>query len=108
MPGDEVFMVDVDQHGDQTVVRLGGELDVAAAPALQESLAELAAGVVILDFSDVTFMDSTALAVFVSLRNRAHDHGGDLIFRGVQPPQMRLFEVTGLVQELNLDGDGAP
>jgi anti-sigma B factor antagonist len=56
------------------VVAVSGELDMAAAPAFEQTLAELGArdGPVILDLSDVTFMDSTAIGAMLTVRRRAN------------------------------------
>ena len=47
---------------------------MAAAPAFEQALAELVAcdGPVILDLSDVTFMDSTAIGAMLTVRRRAN------------------------------------
>ncbi|HWC86349.1 MAG TPA: STAS domain-containing protein, partial [Solirubrobacteraceae bacterium] len=57
-----------------TVVALAGELDLAAAPALAHMLTELmrdGAADVILDLSEVEFMDGAGLGLLVN----AHDDG---------------------------------
>ena len=51
-----------------------------------------------LDFSAVTFMDSIAVGVLIGARQRLQQVGGSFVLRGVQPPQMKVFEVTGLAQ----------
>jgi anti-anti-sigma factor len=56
------------------VVAVSGELDMAAAPAFQQTLADLVARAepVILDLTDVTFMDSTAIGAMLTVRRRAN------------------------------------
>jgi len=56
------------------VVAISGELDMAAAPAFQQTLADLVARSepVILDLTDVTFMDSTAIGAMLTVRRRAN------------------------------------
>ena len=49
--------------------------DLATAPQLRECL-RICAAKVVLDFSDVTFMDSSALGIVVAARKRADDNGG--------------------------------
>ena len=48
-------------------------------------------------------MDSTALGVLVAAHNRAELDGGEILLHGVQPNQMRIFEITGLSDLFKLD-----
>ena len=52
-------------------------------------------------------MDSTALGVLAAADKRAVTSGGAIVLHGVQPTQMRVFEVVNLAQHLNFDGDRA-
>jgi anti-anti-sigma factor len=81
-----------------TAVRLAGDLDVFARPALERTLAEVDADIVAVDLTDVTFIDAGALGCLVRLKNRlrARDRLG--IVRIVAPQRrfQRLFHITGL------------
>src|SRR6478736_5007872 len=100
------FALQVTENGHGPVVRLAGELDLASAGQFRECLHHLIGQTVTIDFTEVTFMDSTALGVLVSTRQRSEIAGGELILHGVQPAQMKVFEVTGLADSMNFDGDG--
>jgi anti-anti-sigma factor len=52
-------------------------------------------------------MDSTTVNVLVAARKRADQDGGEIILHGVQPPQLKVFQITGLTEYMNFDGDGA-
>ena len=95
-------------HDTWGLLTLDGELDLSTSPELSEAL--LALGTdhprIAIDLRSVTFMDSTALGVLVSTRQRSEIAGGELILHGVQPAQMKVFEVTGLADSMNFDGDG--
>jgi anti-anti-sigma factor len=84
-------------------VFLAGDLDVDSGPRLEECLRVLSGQHVALDFSDVNFMDSSSVGVLVSAYNRARDQGGSVSLLGVQPPQMALFQLTGVANYLGLD-----
>ena len=99
---DSALLVTENGHG--PVVRLAGELDLAAASEFRECLHDLLGESVTLDFTDVTFMDSTALSVLVSVQKRVAVAGGELILHGIQPAQMRVFEICGLIESFNFDG----
>jgi anti-sigma B factor antagonist len=81
------------------VVALRGELDLFTAPRFQEVLLEgvdHGARRVIVDLSDVTFVDSTALGVLIGAGKRLRDLEGS--FGIVCPPGSvrRLLELTSL------------
>jgi len=105
MGGVPEFAVRVTENGHGPVVLLAGELDLAASGQFRECLHDLVGRHVTLDFSDVTFMDSTAIGVLVAARLRSEKEGGELALHGVQPAQMRVFEMVGLAEHLNFDGD---
>ena len=100
---DEAFALQVTQNARGPVVRLAGELDLDAAPAFEASMRTVCGELVTIDFSEVTFMDSTALGVLVAAHNRAALDGGEILLHGVQPNQMRIFEITGLTDRFKFD-----
>jgi anti-sigma B factor antagonist len=100
------FALKVTENGHGPVVLLSGELDLGAAGQFRECLHQFSDETVTLDFTAVTFLDSSAIGVLVGARNRADEAGGAIVLHGVQPPQMRIFEITGLTEHLNFDGDG--
>jgi anti-sigma B factor antagonist len=79
------------------VVSCHGELTIKEAPALRDSLlAAIRAGghVVVLDMSDVTFVDQPAMGVIVGARARLHRSGGDLRLAGLQPKVTRMINLV--------------
>ncbi|WP_030398348.1 STAS domain-containing protein [Kitasatospora purpeofusca] len=84
------------------VVRVGGEIDLAAAPRLRRRLTTVleARREVVLDLSEVTFMDCSGLGVLVRARNQADRSGKRLVLRGVGRPVARLLKLTGLSRRL--------
>lgn len=86
---------------DTAVVEVHGEVDVHSAPALRDSLTELlgAGGTnptVVVDLSDVSFLDSTGLGTLVAGLNRAKELGGSLPLVCQQDRILKLFRITGL------------
>jgi anti-sigma B factor antagonist len=85
--------------GGYPVVAVRGEVDVYSAPALKESLTELLhSGVhtVVVDLSDVAFLDSTGLGALVEARASATEAGGSLALVCNQGRILKLFTITGL------------
>jgi len=89
------------------VVFLAGKLDLAVAPVLRDCLHELVGQTIMLDFSDVSFLDSTALGVLVAAQKRALVSGGSITLSGVQPAQMKVLELTGLTEHLGFTNGNA-
>ncbi|HWE34758.1 MAG TPA: STAS domain-containing protein [Solirubrobacteraceae bacterium] len=94
------------------LVAVAGELDLASARALSDTLTpELAAGKrVLLDLSGVTFIDSTGLAAIINAVNGADGANGSgprlELSANLRPQARRLMELTGVLSMLPLvDGD---
>lgn len=101
----------VEQRDAHTVLRLVGELDVAAAPPVREALmAAIDSGSrhVVVDCSALDFLDSSGLGVLVAARTRARGAGGSLLLTGVQPPLERLLAVTGVDRLFRLEPPARP
>jgi anti-sigma B factor antagonist len=83
--------------GEIAVLALSGELDLAAAPALRERLAEArATGArgLVLDMAEVTFLDSSALREILRADAALRTDGVPLVLATVQPAVERLLELT--------------
>lgn len=96
----EAFSVSVASApgGDGVVVTVYGDLDMATAPQLQNSLErETAEGKdVELDLRACTFVDSTGVAVLVATASRLKNEGARLRMLGVRDRVRRTFELAGL------------
>jgi anti-sigma B factor antagonist len=96
-----------------TVLRLEGELDLAAAPQLRAELDEVTddsgTSSLTLDLAGVSFIDSTGLQELLVALRRLRDRGGTLVLTNPRPIAMRLFEITGLIGVFDIrtaDRDG--
>jgi anti-sigma B factor antagonist len=79
------------------VVHVGGDLDVYTAPRLKETLAKaLVDGRrLVLDLSEVHFIDSTALGILVSAQEQSRAADGDLRLVMDDPYLLKIFHITG-------------
>jgi anti-anti-sigma factor len=89
------------QRRDSAVeVSAAGELDMTAAFQLESGVDPLledeAVDSVLLDLSEVGFVDSAGLGALLSLRERAQDRGIALEIARASDPVRRLLELTGL------------
>jgi anti-sigma B factor antagonist len=85
-------------EGEDLVVRLAGELDVATAPDFERVLMRQRPPhqLVVLDLAELRFMDSTGLRVLLQARRAAADGHWRLELRSVPPNIRRLFELSGV------------
>ena len=87
--------------GSEATVTVRGEVDVYTAPRLRESLYQAVAdGIpkVVLDLTDMTFIDSTGLGVIVGTLKRLREGGGDLVLRSPSRSTRKVLEITGLTR----------
>ena len=93
--------LDVSVHGEWSVLRVGGEVDVATAPRMRERLISLVNDqrfFLVVDLSDVDFIDSTGLGVLIGALKRVRSRDGDLHLVCGDQRILRVFEITGLDQ----------
>lgn len=97
-------------QGPRMLVRLSGELDLAVQDELRAQLDAAAAvsDTVEIDLSDVTYADSTALSVFISLRNKLLDRGGKVRLLTPSARIRKLLEYAGLDGVFEIDDATAP
>lgn len=89
---------------DRAVVAvLGGDLDIAAVPAVRERLLGLlrpGASRLVIDMSAVRYADASGLEVLVNTRRRAVLLGGTLRLAALQPDVARVMTAAGLSRRL--------
>jgi anti-anti-sigma factor len=87
----------------RTIVRLGGSLDLAAAPTLRERLIGMlhpGTRMLVLDLSRVRSCDSAGLAVLIGIQRRARQHGIAMRLAAPSSPVVKLLRLTGLDRSL--------
>src|SRR5207248_9753640 len=104
---DTPFELRSSRVGDAMIVAIVGEIDMATAPEASKSInAEHGdARRVIVDLSEVTFLDSSALNAFVQAQQDLAQQ--DVAFRIVSPADhavRNVFEITRLIDPLNVVG----
>jgi anti-sigma B factor antagonist len=96
--GDEVQVEDAGK--DLAVLVVGGEVDFEVSPQLKARMMRtIKAGRrrLVLDLSDVTFIDSTAIGVIAGAVEKLDEAGGgSLALVCTHEKVMQIFEITGL------------
>jgi anti-sigma B factor antagonist len=91
--------------GGRTILAVTGELDVHSAGGLERKLADLvAAGSsdLVLDLTELDFLDSTGLGVMVKGLKWAREAGGDLKVVADDDKIVKVFTITGLDSAMSL------
>ena len=84
-----------DAAGPIGLVALRGELDLAAAPTLRARVDAAPAGQpLVLDLTEVTFIDSAVLKELLRARAELSARDGRLVLAGVPPAVRRLLDLT--------------
>ncbi len=92
--------VNVSRNNDEVTVRLAGRLDTPAAQEIAPRMEELeadAAHTLILDCSELSYISSSGLRIFLSLRKAASDKGGRVIVRSINDDIRSVFMMTGFL-----------
>lgn len=89
------------QHKYKTlIVGISGELDHHSSEAIRikidNKIDELGIMNLIIDFSDVNFMDSSGIGVIIGRYRRIAEFGGKLLIVNLKPQIRKVFELGGL------------
>jgi anti-anti-sigma factor len=91
------------------MVVVRGEIDLKTEGAFREALdtplPEPGTGLLICDLSQVTFLSAGALTVLVETKQRLASRGASLGVIATRRNVVRVFELTGLVEHLNVGAD---
>ncbi|HEU5479784.1 MAG TPA: STAS domain-containing protein [Candidatus Tumulicola sp.] len=100
-----------EDHGETLVFRLRGSLDLATSPTLRAALGEAAekgTKSIVVDLTQLEFLDSTGLGALIGAHRRAAERGGSVRLIVNDGPIARLLNITGLIRVLavyhTLDG----
>jgi anti-sigma B factor antagonist len=111
----------IDADGGIVAVAVSGEIDLFTAPELKTAIADAVDGGstrIVVDLTETTFLDSTALGVLIGAVKRLRSTDGALSIVNTDATIAKTFEITGLDQIFTicptrdeaveaLDGDSA-
>ena len=91
-----VLEIHIEERREYTICRPSGELDAYTVGQFRDALAELAAVKrLLIDLSEVPFMDSAGLGALIGGIRRAREHGGEVAVACSRPTLTRLLHTTG-------------
>ena len=90
----------IQQSGNQMIALFSGRLDTAAAIPTAEAvkpLMEVENKEIILDCSQLEYISSSGLRIFLSIRKEAATHGSKVIVRSINADIRQVFVMTGFI-----------
>lgn len=92
--------VRIERENTVVTVYLKGRLDTLAAQEVSkklESLTDDASGTIIMDCTEMSYISSSGLRIFLTLRKAAAEKGGKVIVRGISNDIRSVFMMTGFL-----------
>ena len=82
--------------GGAVVLRVSGDLDLASAPRLEETLATVRADPTVIDLSACTSLDSSGVRMLASAGRNVSEAGRRFAVVTSSPSLLRVLEITGV------------
>jgi anti-sigma B factor antagonist len=98
--------VNITKENKEVTVKLAGRMDTPAAlevAAKLEPLKEEASGTIIMDCSEMTYISSSGLRIFLSLRKAAATKGGRIIVKSISDDIRQVFMMTGFLNLFQIE-----
>ena len=98
------------QEDGNTIIEVGGEIDVYTAPKLRDKITELVGNGnynLVIDMEKVDFLDSTGLGVLVGGLKKVRAHDGSMRLICNQERLLKIFRITGLAKVFAIHGSQA-
>ena len=90
----------IEKQNELVTVFLKGRLDTLAAQEVSKQLEDLtedASGTIVMDCTEMTYISSSGLRIFLTLRKAAAEKGGKIIVRGISNDIRSVFMMTGFL-----------
>jgi anti-anti-sigma factor len=99
--------IEVDRAGNSSVIRLSGRLDVYSSPDLRKAAIALygrhACTNLTIDFTRVSYSDTSGLATLLEILFSANEHGAKLILCGLSEELGYLIDINGLTSFFRIE-----
>jgi anti-sigma B factor antagonist len=94
------------EEGDRVVLAVTGEVDTYTSARLRDALTEAVesgATDVVLDVSEMEFIDSTGLGVLVGALKKLQERDGKLTLRKPRPTALEVLTIVGLTSHFGIE-----
>lgn len=98
--------VKINKVGEVTTVCFVGRLDTPASLEVAKDLEpvmENAAGRIVLDCSELAYISSSGLRIFLNIRKAAAAKGGSVVVKGILPEIRNVFMMTGFLNLFTIE-----
>jgi anti-sigma B factor antagonist len=96
------------QRDRSNVLPLKGEIDLHVSPTITASLSQMIEKKpkrLVVDLSEVTYIDSAGLAVLIEAMQKVEGYGGKFLLAGLQETVRSIFEISRLDQVFQIFPD---
>ena len=100
----EVF---IETENNVTTARFVGRLDTPASQEVAKSIDPILENptvAIVLDCKDMTYISSSGLRIFLTLRKTAASKGGKVIIKSISPVIRQVFMMTGFLNLFEIQG----
>ena len=104
------FHASIRRQADRTTIDLSGEINALADPELQSAYTEAESSspaIIVLNFSAVSYINSTGIALIVGLMARARKVHRTLAVYGLSDHYLEIFQITRLADFIKIYADEA-
>lgn len=98
--------LEITQNGEQVLAKLAGRLDTAASQQFSidmQPLLDNADKAIVMDCTDMEFISSSGLRLFLTLRKETIAKGGSVTVKGVSDDVKQVFTITGFYSLFNFE-----
>ena len=103
-----LFAANVRQMPNTAILDLRGEINASAEPALNQAYEQADAqnpGVIMLNFKDVSYINSTGIALIVGLLAKARKSRRQMRVFGLSDHYIEIFQITRLADFMSIHQD---
>lgn len=86
----------------KNIVKIKGEIDLNNSKLLKDEIKKLNENHVILDFSEVSYLDSSGIGVLISIHKNLQSKSGSLEIINIDKKIKELFDMVGLTKLMHI------
>ena len=98
--------LNINKNDGMTTVKFIGRLDTPSAQEVMKDLEPVmadASGTIVIDCSELSYISSSGLRIFLSLRKAAAIKGGNVIVKSISDDIRQVFMMTGFLNLFQIE-----
>ena len=96
----------INKENETTTVQFLGRLDTPASQEIMKDIEPVlasASGTIVLDCKELSYISSSGLRIFLTIRKAAASQGGKVIVRGISNEIRQVFMMTGFLNLFQIE-----